>query len=244
MAGFSLPFLGLQLVQVQQYRPARARGRRRKKGFVLVTKLDHNELTKSRIGNRLTVSHDKEATMPLGIVIRKAPGGTRWAAWTWRAVAVLPGAPDAHWQELRRDGEVMEYHAATVPLHLHHTQTEAYLQGLSARVPSVYVIMRRGDAANRDGAPLDVVLVTASPFEAQDYADTGEEIVEKVPMPGGLIAWVRDFAAAHHEHEDFKKRRRDTHTIGDAQDGIGDPRIPQMRDVYRAPGPARRGGVQ
>lgn len=182
--------------------------------------------------------------MPMGVVIRKAPGVTRWAAWTWRAVAVLPGAPEASWQVLRRDGDAVEYHAATVPLLLHRTQTEAYLQGLSAKVPSVYVVLRDGDAANREHAPLDVVLATASPFEAQDYADTGEDIVEKVPMPGGLIAWVRDFVEAHHEHEDFKKRRRDTRTMGTAQDGVGDPRIPQMRDVYRAPKAVRRGRMQ
>jgi hypothetical protein len=194
--------------------------------------------------HRLTDRPIKELTMPVGVVIRKAPGVTRWAAWTWRAVAVLPGAPDACWQVLRREGDAVEYHAATVPLQLHHTQTEAYLQGLSTRAPAVYVVMRDAGAANRTGSPLDIVLATASPFEAQDYADTGEEIVEKVPMPGGLIAWVRDFVEAHHAHEDFKKRRRDTRTTGDTQDGIGDPRIPQMRDVYRAPVPARRGRAQ
>ena len=192
----------------------------------------------------MTDGHEKQATMPLGVVLRKAPGVTRWAAWTWRAIAVLPGAPETSGQVLRHEGDAVDYHAATVPLELHHTQTEAYLQGLSAKVPSVYVVMRHGDAAHRTGPPLDIVLATASPFEAQDYADTGEEIVEKVPMPGGLIAWVREFVEAHHEHEDFRKRRRDTRTTGDAQDGIGDPRIPQMRDVYRAPDPARRGRMQ
>ena len=192
----------------------------------------------------LTDRPTKEITMPMGIVIRKSPGVTRWAAWTWRAVAVLPGAPHASWQVLRREGGAVEYHAATIPLVLHHTQTEAYLQGLSAKTPSVYVVMRDSASANRTGIPLDIVLVTASPFEAQDYADTGEEIVEKVPMPGGLIAWVRDFVEAHHAHEAFKKRRRDTRTTGVAQDGIGDPRIPQLTDVYRAPVLARRGRMQ
>jgi len=193
------------------------------------------------MARRVTHSHEKEVTMPVGIVIRKSPGVTRWAAWSWRAVALLPGAGPAAWRELRREGEAVEYHAATVQVELHHTQTEAYLQGISAKVPSVYVVMRNGAAAHRDGAPLDVVLATASPFEAQDYADTGEEIVEKVPMPEGLVAWVRDFVEAHHEDEEFKKRRRDKRTIGDAQDGIGDPRIPQMSDVYRAPVQARKG---
>ncbi|WP_254892259.1 DUF3305 domain-containing protein [Roseovarius sp. A-2] len=193
------------------------------------------------MARRVTHSHEKEVTMPVGIVIRKSSGVTRWAAWSWRAVALLPGAGPAEWRELRREGEAVEYHAATVHVELHHTQTEAYLQGISAKVPSIYVVMRNGAAAHRDGAPLDVVLATASPFEAQDYADTGEEIVEKVPMPEGMIAWVRDFVEAHHEDEEFKKRRRDRRTIGDAQDGIGDPRIPQMSDVYRAPVMVRKG---
>jgi hypothetical protein len=190
------------------------------------------------MARRVTHSHEQKATMPVGIVIRKTLGVTRWAAWSWRAVALLPGAGPANWRELRREGDAVEYHAATVTLELHHTLTEAYLQGLSAKVPGVYVIMRNGAAAHRDGAPLDVVLATASPFEAQDYADSGEEIVEKVPMPEGLIAWVRDFVEAHHV---FKKRRRDKRTMGDVQDGIGDPRIPQLSDVYRAPVVARKG---
>lgn len=31
--------------------------------------------------------------------------------------------------------------------------------------------------------------MTASPYEAQDYEDNGEDIVEKILMPEGLIAW-------------------------------------------------------
>ena len=174
---------------------------------------------------------EKIVTMPLGIVIRKSPGVTRWAAWSFKAVAVLPGAGPAHWAELRRDGEVVEYHAATCPLELHHTQTEAYLTGLADGVPAIYVVMR----ASENSDPLDVLLVTASPYEAQDYADTGEELVEKVPMPEGLVAWIRDYVEEHHEDEVFIKRRRDKKRIDLKEDGIGDARIRQTSDVYRAP---------
>lgn len=170
--------------------------------------------------------------MPLGVVIRRMPGVTRWARHVWKAVAVLPGAGEADWKELRREGDAVEYHAATLTLELYRTDTEAYLQGLSAEVPAIYVVMR--DAEEGD-APLDITLVTASPFEAQDYADTGEEQVEKVPMPEGLIAWVRDFAEAHHEEEVFVKRKRDKKRIDLKEDGIGDARIRQVADVYRAP---------
>ncbi len=76
-------------------------------------------------------------TMPLGIVLRRAPGVTRWAKWSWKATAVLPGAGEADWRELRRDGEIVEYHAATLKLELHGAETEAYVHGLGADVPCV-----------------------------------------------------------------------------------------------------------
>ncbi|WP_108387710.1 DUF3305 domain-containing protein [Yoonia sediminilitoris] len=171
-------------------------------------------------------------SIPLGVVIRRVPGVTRWAKYVWKAVAVLPGAGDSHWKELRRDGDAVEFHAATLPLELFRSDTEAYLHGLSAKIPAVYVVMRESMTDN----PLDIILVTASPYEAQDYADSGEELVEKVPMPEGLMAWVRDFVEAHHEDEEFIKRRRDKHRVDRKQDGIGDARIRQAADVYRAPG--------
>ena len=183
---------------------------------------------------------DMYDAMPLGIVIRRRPGATRWAAWAWKAVAVLPGAGPAEWRELRREGEAVEFHAATLTLELHGAETDAYLHGLLAEVPSVYVILREGEGA----APLEAVLVTASPYEAQDYADNGEDIVEKVAMPPGLAAWVRDFVEKHHRDEVFKKRRRDKLDVGRAEDGVGDPRIAQMRDVYRSPALARKGRLQ
>ena len=170
--------------------------------------------------------------MPLGVVIRRMPGVTRWVSHVWKAVAVLPGAGDAEWKELRQDGEAVEYHAATLPLELYRTETEGYLHGLSAKVPAIYVVMRPSEG----NSPLEVTLVTASPYEAQDYADTGEELVEKVPMPEGLIAWVRDFVELHHEDEAFFKRRRDKSRVDLNEDGIGDARIRQIADVYRAPG--------
>ena len=181
---------------------------------------------------------DQHWTMPLGVVLRRFPGVTRWAAHSWKAVAVLPGAAQAHWQELRREGDAVEFHAATLTLDLHGAETEAYLHGLSAEVPAIYTVMREGERAR--SAPLDVILVTASPYEAQDYTDSGEEIVEKVPMPAGLVAWVQEFVTAFHQDEVFIKRRRDNMRTDLVQDGIGDPRIQSARDVYASPARQRR----
>ncbi|MEX0348135.1 MAG: DUF3305 domain-containing protein [Paracoccaceae bacterium] len=174
--------------------------------------------------------------MPLGVVLRRLPGVTRWASYSWKAIAVLPGAGAADWQELRREGEAVEYHAATLSLDLHGAETEAYLHGLSAEVPAIYVVMREAGGER----PLEVVLVTASPYEAQDYTDSGEEIVEKVPMPGGLMAWVQAFVTEFHQDEVFVKRKRDKKRTDLTQDGIGDPRIAGVGDIYASPARQRR----
>jgi hypothetical protein len=169
--------------------------------------------------------------MPMGIVMRCMPGHGRWARSIWKAVGVLPGAGEASWKELRRCGDVVEYHAATVPLTLYHTDTEAYLHGLSSDIAAIYVVIREAD----DDQPLDILLATVSPYEAQDYADTGEDLVEKVPMPEGVVAWVNSFIQQHHVDDVFIKRRRDKTDIDLQEDGIGDARIRQTADVYRAP---------
>lgn len=157
-------------------------------------------------------------------------------------MAALPGAGPADWREMRREGDAVEFHAATCQLDLHGADTEAYLHGLSAATPCLYVVLREtGDTGAR---PLDVLLVTASPYEAQDYCDSGEEIVEKVPMPHGLVAWVRTFVEEHHSEEVFVKRRRDKKRVDLNEDGVGDARIVQTTDVYRAPTTARRSRLQ
>jgi hypothetical protein len=174
------------------------------------------------------------ASMPVGVVIRKQPGVTRWAKWVWRAVAVLPGAGPANWHELRRDGEAVEYHAATCRLEVHRAEAEAYLVALSSNPPMVYVVMRPAQPGDR-GEEFEVYCVTASPYEAQDHLDCGEEIVEPVPMPPILIDWLWAFVERHHKDEKFIKRRRDEIDTALREDGKGDPRVRQDADVYRSP---------
>jgi hypothetical protein len=172
-------------------------------------------------------------SIPVGVVVRRTPGVTRWVKWAWKALDILPGAGPADWKILRKDGEITEYHAATRPLTLYVSDTEAYVHELGSREPSVYIIMRP-DLSKGD-LPMDVVLITASPYEAQDYEDSGEEVVEKVAMPEDMRNWVVDFVRRHHREEAFIKRRRDTVRIDQLDTGIGDARIAQTTDVYRAP---------
>ncbi len=179
------------------------------------------------------MQNQRSISLPLGVVIRRTPGVTRWARWSWRAVGVLPGAGPADWRELRREGDAVEYHAATVDLELHRAETESYLAELGTRQPAVYVVLREGQPGCRED--IEVTLATVSPFEAQDYADTGEEMVEQIPMPDALRAWVEAFVDAHHKPTEFIKRRRDKQRVDLVEDGGGDARIRQPSDVYRAP---------
>ena len=74
-------------------------------------------------------------------------------------------------------------------------------------------------------------------YDGQDYADNGEDIVELVPMPPALIALVQGWIDKHYEEERFVKRRRNKSRIDLVEDGVGDARIRQATDVYRAPRP-------
>ena len=153
---------------------------------------------------------------------------------------MIVGAGPADGRLLRAEGEgedrIEERHAATALLELHRADTEAYRVGVSNTPPLIWVVLRADpDAADADAAPL-VHCVTASPYEAQDYADSGEELVEPVPAPEALVAWIAAFTDAHHKDEPFYKRRRDRVETQLKEDGIGDARVRQAADIYRAPG--------
>jgi hypothetical protein len=167
----------------------------------------------------------------------RSSGVTRWAKWSWKATAVFPGAGEADWKLLRSAGDVSEFHAATREMWLYVSDTEAYVHELETDTPSVYVVLRPDPDVEPSG--LEVVQVTASPYEAQDYCDSGEEVVEKVPMPPAILAEVQAFVAEHHVEEPFVKRRRNKHRTDRKDDGVGDARISQGTDVYRAPTAAR-----
>ena len=75
---------------------------------------------------------------------------------------------------------------------------------------------------NEEGdVPHDVVpfLVTACPYESQDYLDSGDDIVEPVAMPDAVVAFVQVYVDKHYEPEVFHKRKRKR--WADQDSGIG-----------------------
>lgn len=185
--------------------------------------------------------HWKRAVQ-IGAVVRRSPGVTRWARHIWKPVAVIPGAPEAFWKELVREGEVVDFHAGTVTMELFRADVEGYLVSLNMSSPSVWVILDR-DQTSQSPSGWVVSTVTASAHEALDALDSGESIVEPVPIPESLAAWIKEFVDMHYIEEPFKKRRRDEIRVDGVEDAKGDPRIRQESDVYRAPSNMKKPGI-
>ncbi|RMH48524.1 MAG: DUF3305 domain-containing protein [Alphaproteobacteria bacterium] len=177
----------------------------------------------------------RSEAIPVGVVVRRSPAGNRWLRWRWEVVALIPGDTRTDWAEMRKAGDVTEFHAGSAMLELHRTETESYLAALEADPPSVFVVFERPGGYGVTDARPELKVVTVSAYEALDYADSGEEVVERLPMPAEIRAWVADFVARHHKEETFVKRRRKPAESGARQDGIGDARIRQAADVYRSP---------
>ncbi len=147
-------------------------------------------------------------SMPVGIVVERRELRNRWQKVAWKPVGVIPGAgPVDSWKELLRGEGWVHYHMATLRLELHRKETLAYKTNLNDRPPRLYVVLRTDEDGTSDEAVTPVV-VTASPFEAQDFLDSGDDIVEGVTMPDAVVAWVRLFCDHHHVDEPFKKRKR------------------------------------
>jgi len=168
----------------------------------------------------------------VGVVLRRSPGATRWAKWAWRVVGVLPDAGPADWRELRRDGDVVDFHAGAALLELHRADCEAYAVTLDSAMPAVWAIFHATDDAER---PWRLHGVTVSVQDAQDAQDSGSDLVEAVPLSPALAGWVAEFVEAHWKPERFRKRRRDSVEVDGVDVGKGDPRVRQAADVYRAP---------
>ena len=97
------------------------------------------------------------------------------------------------------------FQAGTLRLELFRGETEGYLVNLSQVPPVVYVVLRRGEEADEN--EVEPFHATVCPYEAMGYVESGDEIVEGVPMPPDVRAWVGEFVERYHVETPFIKRR-------------------------------------
>lgn len=153
----------------------------------------------------------EEVRLPLGVVVERRALSNRWVPHAWHPVAVIPGAgpmdPKAEWKTLTSGEGWVHFHAGTLPLQLFPKETEGYRFNLSQEPPCLFVVLRTYEEGD---SPHDVMpfLVTACPYEAQDYLDSGDDIVERVAMPEAVVAFVQGYIDKHHVDEPFHKRKR------------------------------------
>lgn len=151
----------------------------------------------------------REVSLSLGIVVEKRKSSHPWADWTWTPVSVFLNASEtAEWVELLRGDDFVRYHAATLPLVLHRKETEALRINLMLDQPELYVVLQENEDAESE-FPYVPHVVTASSYDAQDFHDAGDDIIEKIAMPEAVAAFVQAFVEQHHIDQEFIKRRRD-----------------------------------
>ena len=144
--------------------------------------------------------------MTVGVIVERRAIDHPWRKWRWRALEIVPGLPGgAGWRLLVRGDGWARYGSSEAVLQLHRKETEDYQYALAARPPQLYVVLR---AAEQDPVPFQPFVVTASPWEAQAYQEPGDDLVDAVPMPPEIVAWIEAFVTLHHVEAPFFKRRR------------------------------------
>lgn len=149
---------------------------------------------------------EREITASVGIIVERRESASRWVDHVWTAPAVVSDAPPTDgWQLLQQGDGVLQYHYAPVPVTLHRKLGEAYDANVETETPSLWIML---DDADTEPVPYKVRGVTADPYEAMGALDSGEGLVERVPMPADLVRWMAGFLKQMPEPEKFRKRKR------------------------------------
>lgn len=150
---------------------------------------------------------DRAERVMVGVVVERQRIDNPWIEARWRVLAVLPGVPDLPpWSVLDENGGRTRYYAGEAEIALHPTEAENHKHNLDGPQPSLYVILRRDGAAVHG---LRLLSVTADPGEVDAHSDAGDDLIEPVPMPPAVAAWIAGFVARHYVERPFHKRQRD-----------------------------------
>ena len=159
-----------------------------------------------------------DAVMPISVVVERRDAKNPWGGHLWRPLGVLPPAAAAEPGKLLAEGEGwVHYQGGRLDIELFKRETEGYLTNLSQEPPRVFVVLRRNENAEGQGEEggqggqgeleFEPFMVTVCPYEASKYTEDQDDVVEGVPMPPDVLAWVRDFVTAHHVDTPFVKRK-------------------------------------
>ncbi len=171
---------------------------------------------------------DLPSRLSIGVVIERRASANLWEDHIWSATEVLPGwtgrEDDAEgWLVLEKGEGFKRWLAGPLAIELFKKETPGYKVNLGQPTALIYVILRRNDDPDTHHE-IDLFHVTACPYEADSYNESGDEIVCGVAMPLEIAAWVAKFAELHHVEVEFKKRKQKSkhHAIPErGRPGIG-----------------------
>jgi len=158
----------------------------------------------------------------VSVILERKPSGHPWLDEEWRVAGISHdiGSPGG-WTLLYASESIRRFLSEPFPIQLHGTETEAYLFNLASARPSVFVLLDALDIspASEQVVPFTVKAVSVNPYEAQDYADSADDLLHRVELEGDLRAWVAKFTDKHHVESKFVKRKRqpvrpELHTFG------------------------------
>jgi hypothetical protein len=144
-------------------------------------------------------------SITVGVIVERRKATSPWIDFLWRAVAVLPGEPEAKpWSVLREDNDTTTFYAGSTAIELHRTETANYRDNLASGSPGLWVVLRQTESE----PPYRVFTVTADPAEGEAMTEAGSDLVEQVVMPPSICAAIEAFVAEHHVERAHIKRER------------------------------------
>lgn len=142
----------------------------------------------------------------VGVVVERRKADSPWIDFLWRAVGILPDAPDLRaWSVLREEGESVLFYAGSRTIEFHRSETARYRDNLATGGPMLWVVLSPAEGE----WPYTLAAVTADPAEGEAFTEAGANLVETVAMPDVVREAVESFVAEHHVEREFVKRKRD-----------------------------------
>jgi hypothetical protein len=144
--------------------------------------------------------------IPIGVVVERRKAQSPWIDFVWKPATVLAGLPDAApWTVLANNNDGTTFYAGAAEIELYRTETTNYRDNLASGAPLLWIALRPTGVE----PPYDIVAVTADPAEGESLTESGNDLVDVVPMPEPVRVVIEAFVAEHHVERQFYKRKRD-----------------------------------
>ena len=147
--------------------------------------------------------------------------------------------PLRNFDKQRTKNNLENYFVAEASIDLHRAEAEAYAENIQSSDPSIYIVLREGlyddeieESFEDNDIDVHLAEVSLSPYNIQDYEDSGEDIIKKVPLEGPIFNLLEKFVEQHFKPEEFIKRKRDRAKIDENIARGGDQRLKSKNTNY------------